>query len=295
MRTWRVGKWMTGMNNFAIFILTHGRPKSVATLKTLRRCGYTGRVVFVLDNEDKTLPEYEKLYGKENIVVFDKLGISKEFDTGDNFDDRRAIVYARNACFDIARRLGLAYFMQMDDDYSTLQFRFDEKGAYKYVIMRNADRVLRLMLAFYKKIPCLSVAMAQGGDYIGGAGGSTALAGPGAKRKCMNSFLCSVERPFQFVGRVNEDVNTYTSKAATGGLFLTLTAVSLVQKQTQANKGGMTEMYLDSGTYVKSFYSVMYHPSGVKIRVMHTEHARIHHCVSWDYTAPKIIGEKWKR
>lgn len=49
--------------------------------------------------------------------MFDKPKIAKTFDEADNFDDRRAIVYARNACFQIARKLGYKYFIELDDDY----------------------------------------------------------------------------------------------------------------------------------------------------------------------------------
>lgn len=42
------------------------------------------------------------------------------------------------------------------------------------------------------------------------------------------------------------------------------------QMQTQKNAGGMTETYLESGTYLKSFYSVMYAPSCVKLNTMGT-------------------------
>ena len=31
-------------NNFAVFILTHGRPDNVKTLQTLKKCGYTGAI-----------------------------------------------------------------------------------------------------------------------------------------------------------------------------------------------------------------------------------------------------------
>lgn len=116
-----------------------------------------------------------------------------------------------------------------------------------------------------------------------------------ARRKCMNSFICSTERPFQFVGRVNEDVNTYTHKASTGMLFFTANQVSLNQKQTQSNSGGMTEMYLDSGTYVKTFYSVMYQPSSVKVSVMNSSHPRIHHEIRWRNTVPQILSEVFKK
>ena len=40
---------------FAVFILTHGRPDNVKTLATLKKCGYTGKIYFIVDNEDKTI------------------------------------------------------------------------------------------------------------------------------------------------------------------------------------------------------------------------------------------------
>ncbi|HDQ7021628.1 TPA: hypothetical protein QBH20_004630, partial [Escherichia coli] len=103
------------------------------------------------------------------------------------------------------------------------------------------------------------------------------------------------DRPFSFMGRINEDVNTYTNLGRCGELFMTIGAVQLGQKQTQKNSGGMTELYLDSGTYVKSFYSVMYAPSCVKISLMGASHKRIHHQVTWNNAAVKILHEKYRK
>lgn len=49
------------------------------------------------------------------------------------------------------------------------------------------------------------------------------------------------------------------------------------------------------GTYLKSFYSVMWAPSCVKIGAMGDTHKRIHHSITWDKCAPKILSEKWKK
>ena len=35
--------------NFAVFILTHGRPDNVKTIPTLKKCGYTGNIYFIVD------------------------------------------------------------------------------------------------------------------------------------------------------------------------------------------------------------------------------------------------------
>jgi len=110
----------------------------------------------------------------------------------------------------------------------------------------------------------------------------------------MNSFICSTEREFQFIGAMNEDVNTYTSLATRGGLFFTFTSVQLDQTATQSNKSGITDMYQRFGTYCKAFTTVIIHPSGVKVSMMNTSNSRIHHRIKWVNTTPMIIDEKYK-
>lgn len=284
--------------NFVAFILSHGRADRVVTYDSLKKSGYTGRIVIVLDNEGPSAPEYISRFGSENVVIFDKAAIAETFDEGVP-GDRRTIVYARNACFDIARKLGYRYFIELDDDYTVFEWRFDNRLRYitKDKAVCNLDAVFDIMLDFFKKIPAKSIAMAQGGDYLGGGAG-----GEGkqlrTKRKAMNSFICDTERQFTFLGRINEDVNTYTRNTSTGDLFLQIQQVCLFQKQTQSNAGGMTEVYLDSGTYLKSFFTVMYQPSSVKVRTMGNEYVnqkRLHHRVNWMLTAPKILKEKFKK
>lgn len=250
-------------DDFCAFILTHGRPEKVLTYRTLRRAGYTGKIFIVVDDEDKTRHQYMAEFG-EQVLVFSKADIASRFDEADNFGDRRSIFYARNACFDLAKLVGCKYFIQLDDDYHEFQFRVDRNYDQAYFPIRKLDAILSEMLAYYESIPALSIAMSQGGDFLGDNGGHASW----VKRKAMNSFICSVDRPFSFMGRINEDVNTYTNLGRCGELFMTIGAVQLGQKQTQKNSGGMTELYLDSGTYVKSFYSVMYAPSCVKISLM---------------------------
>ncbi len=229
-------------DDFCAFILTHGRPDKVLTYRTLRRAGYTGKIFIVVDDEDKTRHQYMAEFG-EQVLVFSKADIASRFDEADNFSDRRSIFYARNACFDQAKLVGCKYFIQLDDDYHEFQFRVDRNYDQAYFPIRKLDEILSEMLAYYESIPALSIAMSQGGDFLGDNGGHASW----VKRKAMNSFICSVDRPFSFMGRINEDVNTYTNLGRCGELFMTIGAVQLGQKQTQKNSGGMTELYLDSG------------------------------------------------
>lgn len=281
-------------DRFAVFILTHGRPNKVITYNTLRRQGYTGDVYIIIDNEDKTADEYRKRFG-DKVIVFDKAVIAQTFDEGDNFNDRRAVIYARNASFKIAEDLGLDYFLQLDDDYQYFSFKFTPGLVYTSdKMVRNLDRLFATILEYYKAIPALAIATAQNGDFFGGAEGTNAER-LRLKRKAMNTFFCSTHRPFQFFGRINEDVNTYVTLGNRGGLFLTFFNATIYQPATQQTAGGMTELYLDAGTYVKTFYSVMYAPSCVKVYQTGYVHHRIHHKIKWADAVPRILSEEQRK
>lgn len=277
---------------FCMFILSHGRADRIHTLNSLKRSGYTGDYYIVIDNEDKTADEYYKRFG-DRVIMFDKKAISKTFDTADNFDDRKTIVFARNACFEIAERIGYTHFMELDDDYTRFSFRLNKDGVLKDIEIRNLDYIMERMIEYYEKSGATCLAFAQNGDFIGGT------AGMGKdihiKRKAMNTLLCSTKRPFKFLGRINEDVNTYVRLGQVGKLFMTINLISIKQMQTQTNEGGMTDIYLENGTYIKSFYSVIYSPSSVKISRMGNKHRRIHHKIRWRNTTPYVIDEKFRK
>jgi len=283
----------TVIDKFAVFILTHGRARNVKTYKTLRHHGYTGPIYLIIDNEDKQGDEYRRIYG-EQVIEFDKTAIAKTFDEGDNFNDRRAVIYARNASFQIARNLGIDYFLQLDDDYYVWMYRFDASLDYRPKRIHSLDGVFASLLNYYKAIPALTIAIAQGGDMIGEVQNKK-LSKLMISRKAMNSFFCSTARPFQFFGRINEDVNTYVTLGNRGGLFLSVMNMNLDQEDTQTNSGGMTGQYMDGGTYVKSFYSVMYAPSCVQVGEMGRMNKRLHHRIHWDAAVPKIMNERYRK
>ena len=278
--------------DFCVFILSHGRPDNIITLTSLNVGNYSGRYYIVIDTEDETAEEYHRRYG-DKVITFDKRDIARRYDTGDNFNDRRTVFYARNACFEIAERLGVKYFLELDDDYTGFLFRVRRDGKLRGIYCRQLDRLFADMIDFLDASGALTVALAQGGDFIGGAGST--FFSKGIARKAMNTFFCKTSNPVNFVGRINEDVNTYISRGIRGDLLLTVTNATVNQNQTQKSGGGMTDVYLDTGTYVKSFYSVMYAPSCVKVGIMPSKYKRMHHKVSWDNCTPKILNEKWRK
>lgn len=283
------------LDNFAMFILSNGRPSQVKTIRTMKRVGYTGKYYIIVDDLDPSLEEYKKNHG-DHVIVFNKKDYMDTTDTIDNYHTEKAVVYGRNACFDIAEDLGLDYFMELDDDYTEFAFRFtDEKEETLYNRpVRNLDLAILLMIDVLENSDALSIAFGQDGDYIGGTANNT-LYKHKVIFKCMNSFLCSTKKRFSFKGTLNEDVNTVLHYGNRGKYFLTFHYVSVKQGTTQANEGGLTETYKDFGTYVKSFYSVIVRPDCVRIGVMGNFDLRVHHNVSWNKALPKMISEKYKK
>lgn len=280
-------------DDFAVFILTHGRPKDIPTVSVLKNGGYTGKLFFLLDNEDDTVNEYKRQYGADNVLIFDKQAVYDVTDTMELTGEKKAIIFARKAVFDVARDLGLKYFLMLEDDFTSIMYRFPDGNKLGYCTAKQLDDLFEAMIEFLNSSGALTVCFAQGGDFIGGIDNPNFY--KGLLRKAMNSFFCKVDNPIDFRGTMNEDVTTYTTLGSRGELLLTVTKANITQKPTQSLAGGMSEVYQETGTYMKSFYSVMSMPSAVKVSAMGDKHTRIHHKINWQCCVPKILNERWKK
>lgn len=279
--------------DFVAFILTHGRADNLCTYQALQRAGYTGPIIFVVDNEDSTIDQYYSRFGKESVYVFNKTEKAKEVDTMDLIDDHKAIVFARNACFDIAKELGYTYFLQLDDDYSCFRSRLCVDNKLATIYVTNFDAIVDEVLSFLDASGAYTVALSQTGDFIGGLGSK--MYHDRLTRKAMNSFFCRTDKPIKFTGRMNEDVTTYVGEGSRGKLFFTIADVSLDQLQTQSLSGGMSESYSSFGTFTKTMYTIVSCPSSVQVSDMGPSHRRIHHRIDWDVAVPMIISDKFKK
>lgn len=276
-------------HNFAVFILTHNRVDRQMTTKALEKGNYSGPIYYIIDNEDPSEAAMREIYG-DSVIVFDKALAHTITDTMDNEPHQRGVVFARNIVWSIAEKLGVDYFIVLDDDYTLFRHLCDNYMVATYKPINDLDRIFDAMTDFLITSGSLTVCMGQGGDYIGGTGWEK------PKRKAMNSFVCATNRPFKFLGRINEDVNAYVTLGCRGHILISIMKIGLNQTITQTNAGGLTELYLHSGTYVKSFYSVMCHPSGVKVKTLRgNTHNRLHHQINWKQTIPCIIKEELRK
>jgi len=286
-------------NDFGVLIITHQRPHNQITLELLRRRGYTGPIWFVIDDQDPTADEYHKLFG-DKVLVFSKPEIAETFDEGDNFHDYRAGVYARNACWGFARQLGLKFYIQIDDDINSFSWRRMgiKNGEYKLGswMTHQLDDVLEKMIRFVEGTDTQGFSVSLGGDRIGGV--KNQRFGEGKlvlQRKPMGLWLVATDRPFPFIGRMNDDVNTYMTLGNRGGLFFTYSGLQIDNPPTQTQSGGMTDIYLARGTYQKTFYTVMMGPSYTTIRTMGLSSRRVHHNIKWNHALPMIVPERIRK
>ena len=285
---------MIDMDKFAVIVLCHKRPHDTTTPDTLRRCKYSGNIILLLDDEDDTIDEYRKVFPNLPIEIYSKDLLMQRVDSMDNLKDKRCAVYARNACFDVANKYGYKYFCQMDDDYTTIPYRYIENGKLYRNNYSNLDEVFKAYLEFMDVNENIgAVAFAEPGDFVGGI--SSNLNRRLFLRKCMGSWICFVDRPLEFKGTMNDDVNTYSANGSRGQLFYTFNFIMIDTPATQSVKGGMTAIYEGRGTYSKTFYTVLCCPSFVKIDMFGDRHYRIHHKFNWPMAVPMLISDRYRR
>lgn len=110
------------MNDYCVFIPTYKRSENVETYKTLRSGGYTGKIYLVVDDKDPELEVYRNKY-KDQVLVFSKDEIAKRIDVCDNFSEKNSVIYARNKIPELARDVGVKYYLVLDDDYNRFSYR----------------------------------------------------------------------------------------------------------------------------------------------------------------------------
>lgn len=281
-------------DDFCIFIISHNRAGNVSTANAIQRYNYSGDWYIVLDDEDD-IENYTEEYGQDRIIYLSNDGALPETDRGDNFEQHDTPLYTRNQLWDLADELGYEYFWVLDDDYTNFQYRFDGEFSYNPITTDDLDAYIEPAIEYLEMSGVDTLCISQGGDFIGGSDSQMAQQVQ-TKRKAMNTFLCKTDRPFQFRGTMNDDVNTYVRAAQYGKLFLTSNIMSIEQGSTQQNEGGITELYKAEGTYIKSFYTILYAPSCTSLRELSGRSAeRIHHSISWRNAVPKIVPESTKQ
>lgn len=276
---------------FAVFILTHGRAKTISTARFLRNSGYTGDIWIVIDNEDDQEDLYREKFG-DSVIQFDKRDYVPITDMGDLDEGRKVGVFARNFIQDKAKEMGYDYHMQLDDDISSVSYRYIKDNKLKTSVCKRLDDVFEGFVDYMDATPITALSFGHPAYYPGGDLKDFLR---GMIPKTMTTFMMRADDVKYFHMRMNDDITTSALNGMRGKMYYTYLPLMISTELTQKVGGGMTEAYKATGTYRKSFYTVMAMPSCAKIYHIGIVEDRLHHEISWNNCIPKLLSEKWKK
>lgn len=283
---------MKSENEYAVFILSHGRAENVRTIDMLKGGNYSGEWFIVIDDEDDEAEKYFELYG-DHVIQFCKKEIADQTDTCDLDTDRRVGVFARNFIIDEAKRRGYKYHLQLDDDFTRLDYRYVKKNRLVDKKCTQFDALFAAMLEFLKTTDTVWLSFGLSNYYLGGMKNTHVL--DGLLRKTMGSFFMNTEKAPKFFCRMNDDITTNFMCTYRGALMFTFLPIQVLTPPTQHDSGGMTDIYQENGTYRKSFYSILHAPNFVMISRQGVKDKRVHHEIKWVSCAPKILNQRYKK
>ena len=278
-------------DEFAVFILTHGRAKIISTERCLRSHGYTGDIWIVIDNEDDQEDLYREKFG-DKVIQFDKRDYVPLTDMGDLDEGRKVGVFARNFIQDKAKEMGYGFHLQLDDDINDFSYRFEKDEKLKTKSCKELDEIFEGFVELMKNTKITALSFGHPAYY---PGGSLKLFYRGMIPKTMTTFMMRADDVRYFHMRMNDDITTSALNGMRGKMYFTYLPVMISTQLTQKAAGGMTEAYKESGTYRKSFYTVMNLPSCTKIYSIGIVEDRIHHEIKWNNCIPKLLSEKWRK
>ena len=248
---------------YGIFIISHGRPWCT-TPSALLKAGYTGEWFIVADNLDDT--QYEDLY-PNHVIRFDKPAYMAKVDTVDNFGIVKSSLYARHACFDLARERHYDCFGLFDDDISGFSYRYTDCGVLRCACIRDIDTVFEAYCEFAMCSDAACVAFINENTLIGGISNRAVV--DGYTYEPFNTYIINTHRPqIPFTGSMEEDVSYVYMNNNVGNLCIAIMPVVYrmasmpwyVDDSGDLASGGCHDVYSHYGEYVCRAYGLITFP-----------------------------------
>lgn len=276
-------------NNFAVFILSHGRADTMTTLSAILKAGYLGDYYIIVDDLDKQKDRYIEKYGAAHVIVFDKNAWMEKTDTITKTGENRSPVFARNACYEIAKNLGLDYFTEFDDDLHSFSFRYVENGKLKAAPISDLDSVFEMLVDFMEKSGAISVGLSSANGMIGGANGKYK---DGLLYSIHQAFICRTDKRIEFKGILNEDGIATEIYSNSGKMPFEVVCINQSSPVRSTNAGGLKELYEANDEYIRAFYSIIAAPWC--LRIVKKKNGFITSRKS-ENAQPKILSERWRK
>ena len=266
--------------DYAIFIISHGRPNVQKTYDFLASKNCTQNTFIVCDDLDKTLDEYRRNYG-DRVLVFNKQRYMDVVDVFHNVPNPNHPVYARNAVYDLAIERGFRFFVCLDDDMASVRLRTVKAE-------RGTDYVDEAFQAVFRF-------MRDAGLYIYGSGGASSFFGGFTDDllfRAVNAYFCDTQRRVEFKCHYNEDIITPLAYNRVGKIICSTCHLHFFFQVDGANDGGIEYARTIGERYRYCIGTLIGDPAKAKIK--YTPPYRMGTIRSKN-VHPMILSEKWRK
>ena len=266
--------------DYAIFIISHGRPNVQKTYDFLTSKQCTKNTFIVCDDLDPTLNEYLANFG-DRVIVFDKKKYMATVDVFHNSPNPGHPVYVRNAVYDLAIERGFRFFVSLDDDMSAVRIRTAkaERGT-EYV-----DEVFQSVFRFMRDAGLYVYGGAWNSCFYGGFADEIIFGG-------VNAYFCDTQRRVDFKCQYNEDTIVPLMYNKVGKMICTTCHLHFYFQTDGQNEGGIEYTGIAGERYKFSIGTFIGDPAQIKI----TYKSPVDIPISKSkYAHPMILSEKWRK
>lgn len=194
------------------------------------------------------------------MLVYNKQDYINSTDTCYNQPKRRVAVYARNACYDLAKTIGKRFFFVVDDDLKFMQAKTIEGQSLRGKKVRKSIvfKILNAYKDWQEKSRFACVGFAGVGEFLGGI--KSQIIKKGVARILQNFYCCDVEKRLEFKSVFCEDVTTAVLSCSRGK---TVISPYVIMAAFDVGKGTSVADYNGQG-YEYNFSCVMLAPASYK-------------------------------
>jgi hypothetical protein len=269
-----------------VFIKTHGRPDKIYTLKALRDAGYTGLIILVTDNEDKSnyVSMIDHLHdGMLWHHVFNKQKMVDIIDSGVSNPNRNVNLYAWAACEKYAHENNYTHYIMADDDITGFRYRYEEDGHLKSLpITKNLDAIFEAYFEWMDKGVC-ATSFADVRMFIGGQIHES--------RGVYNIVFRNVKYDMLWKSNMYEETSTAIDTAKTGNYIYQLPFIQFSMKGIDKKvDGGMKGIYDELSIYKRACFPLIFNPSCIEIA-----NNNVGFKLKFDKAFPKLISSDFKK
>lgn len=274
-------------------ICTHGRPDKQYTLEALRKAGYTGKIILVVDDEDDTVNALASKYthytdSSTSVCIFCKQDYIDKVDYGPKLF-RKVILYGKCACEQLAKELNLDAFVISDDDTKQFRFRWVEDGKLRAVnITKDFDSVFEAFTEYMLTADITALSFGYTSSYLKG----TQVFEPHVlcnNRVAYNFVFRNTKHDVDWRGSYGEDLITACTSGIKGNIWMNIPTVQNDMVVQGKSSGGMTELYKSQDSFELVQCETMYCPTSMTAQYYKT---RWYGAVQRENTFPKIISSR---